>query len=69
MPGSLARGELVRSRNFVGGAWQPAAGGAEFGVTDPATLERIARVADSDAADALAALDAAQAAFPAWRAR
>ena len=69
MLGFIARGELLRTRNFIDGKWQPAASGAELAVTDPATLERIARVADSDAADALAALDAAQKAFPAWRER
>jgi succinate-semialdehyde dehydrogenase/glutarate-semialdehyde dehydrogenase len=69
MLGSLARGELLRTRNFIDGDWREAAGGGVLAVTDPATLERVARVADSAAADALAALDAAQAAFPAWRAR
>ena len=69
MLGSLARGELLRTRNFIEGEWCAAAGGAELAVTDPATLERVAHVPDSDAADALAALDAAHAAFPAWRER
>ena len=38
-------------------------------VRDPATLDVATRVPDSAAADARAALDAAQAAFPAWRDR
>jgi len=69
MLGSLFRGELLRTRNFIGGEWRAAGSGAELAVIDPATLERVARVADSGADDALAALDAAQAAFPAWRER
>jgi succinate-semialdehyde dehydrogenase/glutarate-semialdehyde dehydrogenase len=66
---TLARGELLRTQNFIDGKWQAAASGAQLDVTDPATLKSVARVADSDAADALAALDAAQAAFAAWRER
>src|SRR5512144_2878161 len=57
------------TRNFIGGRWVAAQDGREFAVTDPATLETIERVADSGAADARAALDAAHAAFPAWRER
>jgi len=64
---NLTRGELLRSRNFIAGEWRAAADGAELAVTDPATLQTLVRVADGNAADALAALDAAQAAFPAWR--
>ncbi|AMO22574.1 NAD-dependent succinate-semialdehyde dehydrogenase [Ramlibacter solisilvae] len=69
MLGPLARRELLRDRNFIAGRWQGAAGGATLDVADPATLQVIARVADSGAADARAALDSAQAAFPAWRER
>jgi succinate-semialdehyde dehydrogenase/glutarate-semialdehyde dehydrogenase len=69
MLGTLARGELLRSRNFINGQWLPAAAGAELAVTDPATLETLTQVADSGAAEARAALDAAHAAFPAWRDR
>ncbi len=69
MLGTLARGELLRTSNFIGGRWLPAADGAQLDVVDPATLAVVAHVADSGAADARAALDAAQAAFPAWRDR
>lgn len=65
----LARGALLRTANFIAGQWQPAASGALHDVTDPATLRAIAQVPDSDAADGRAAVDAAAAAFPAWRAR
>jgi succinate-semialdehyde dehydrogenase / glutarate-semialdehyde dehydrogenase len=59
--------ELIRTDNFIGGRWVPATDGARFAVTDPATDELIAQVADSGAADARAATDAAAAALPAWR--
>ena len=59
--------ELIRTDNFIGGRWVPASDGARFAVSDPATDELIAQVADSGAADARAATDAAAAALPAWR--
>jgi len=59
--------ELIRSDNFIDGKWVASAGGKRFDVTNPATGEVIARVADSDASDARAATDAAARAFPAWR--
>lgn len=59
----------LHNRNFIAGQWVAAQDGREVAVTDPATLETITSVADSGAADARAALDAAQAAFPGWRDR
>lgn len=67
MLSELARVDLLRTQNFIAGRWQPAQAGALFGVHDPATLSAIARVADSNVADAQAAVDAAHAAFAAWR--
>jgi len=58
---------LIRTENFIGGRWVPAVDGARFAVTNPADGALIAEVADSGAADARAATDAAAAAFPAWR--
>ncbi|MFI5444806.1 NAD-dependent succinate-semialdehyde dehydrogenase [Polaromonas sp. UC242_47] len=66
MPLTLTRPDLQRSANFIAGQWQPAVG-ALLAVTDPATGEVITQVPDSGAAEALAAVDAAHAAFPAWR--
>ena len=60
---------LIQSGNFIDGKWLEAADHARFGVTNPATGESIAQVADSGAADARAATDAAARAFPAWRDR
>ncbi|HEV3105797.1 MAG TPA: aldehyde dehydrogenase family protein, partial [Trinickia sp.] len=67
MSKTLALSDLVRSDNFVDGRWLPAASGKRFAVTDPATGEQIAAVADSGPADARAATDAAARAFSAWR--
>ncbi|WP_217590552.1 NAD-dependent succinate-semialdehyde dehydrogenase [Burkholderia sp. GbtcB21] len=68
MPLTLSRTELVRSANLIDGAWRDALDGSRFTVTDPATLDRVADVPDSSAADARAATDAAVRALPAWRA-
>ncbi|VXC96580.1 succinate-semialdehyde dehydrogenase I, NADP-dependent [Burkholderia sp. 8Y] len=59
--------QLIRADNFIAGEWVAAASVKRFDVTNPATGEVIAQVADSDAADARAATDAAARAFPAWR--
>ena len=55
----------VRTDLFVGGEYRPAARG-RIDVTDPATEEVIAGVADADEAEARSALDAAVDAGPAW---
>jgi succinate-semialdehyde dehydrogenase/glutarate-semialdehyde dehydrogenase len=51
---------------LIGGTWRPAAGGARFAVLDPATEKGVARVADASVPDAIAAVDAAAAAAPAF---
>jgi succinate-semialdehyde dehydrogenase/glutarate-semialdehyde dehydrogenase len=61
------RDDLLPGRNLIV-TWQDAAEGRWLNVTDPATNAVFARVPDSGAADARAAVDAAHAAFPAWRA-
>ncbi|RAR71646.1 succinate-semialdehyde dehydrogenase/glutarate-semialdehyde dehydrogenase, partial [Paracidovorax anthurii] len=45
---------LVRSQHCIAGQWQPAASGATFPVTDPATGAVIAHVPDGGAQDARA---------------
>jgi succinate-semialdehyde dehydrogenase/glutarate-semialdehyde dehydrogenase len=52
----------------AGGAELPAVDGVTFRVLDPATGDLVATVADGSAADAIAAVDAADAALPAWAA-
>ncbi|UUZ69077.1 NAD-dependent succinate-semialdehyde dehydrogenase [Polaromonas sp. P2-4] len=69
MHANLTRAELLRAHNYIGGQWLPAASGEQLAVVNPATGAIFAHVADSGAADALAAVDAAQAAFGSWRAR
>jgi len=59
---------FLTCRNFIAGQWRDALRGERFAVTDPADDCLVADVPDSDAQDARAAVDAAQAAFPAWRA-
>ena len=53
---------------YIGGAWRAAAGGAVAAVTDPATGETVGTMAEGGAPDAVAAVDAAAAAFPGWAA-
>src|SRR4051794_34995382 len=54
--------------NYVGGQWTPASGSEELDVTNPATGEVLARVPMSSASDLAAAVRAARAALPEWRA-
>ncbi|MGA0609685.1 NAD-dependent succinate-semialdehyde dehydrogenase [Caldimonas sp. KR1-144] len=68
MPLTLRCDELIRSQNFIAGRWCDGAEARTLAVTDPADDARFAAVPDSGAADAHAALAAAHAAFPAWRA-
>ena len=60
--------ELIHTQGLINGQWQSAASGAVFAVTNPATGETIAQVANMGRTEALAAVAAAHAAFPAWRA-
>jgi succinate-semialdehyde dehydrogenase/glutarate-semialdehyde dehydrogenase len=59
---AIERDDLMPGRNLVG-RWCEAQDGRRFEVTDPATDAVFATVPDSGAADALAALEAAHAAF------
>jgi succinate-semialdehyde dehydrogenase/glutarate-semialdehyde dehydrogenase len=61
--------DLLRADAYVNGVWTSAASGARFAVTNPATCEVLAQVADFDAPDTRAAIEAASNALPAWRAR
>ena len=55
--------------NYVGGRWVAATAGEQQDVRNPATGETLARVPLSSAADVDAAVKAARAALPEWRAR
>jgi succinate-semialdehyde dehydrogenase/glutarate-semialdehyde dehydrogenase len=54
---------------FIGGTWRAASEGGRFDVTDPATGDVIAQVADASAEDGLAAVAAAHEAGRAWAAQ
>ncbi|MCR2793673.1 NAD-dependent succinate-semialdehyde dehydrogenase [Microbacterium sp. zg.Y625] len=53
---------------FIGGEWRAASGGETLDVVDPATGDVVKTIASASVADGVAALDAADAAFPAWAA-
>lgn len=66
---SLNNPALFVERAYIGGAWVGAASGASVPVDNPATGAIIGTVPDCGEADTQAAIDAAEAAFPAWKAR
>ncbi len=53
---------------FIGGRWVASETGQTFETINPATTERLARVAQAGPADVDRAVEAARAAFPAWAA-
>ena len=59
--------DLIRSRCLINGRWVGAPAGAVIEVTDPADGRRLGTVPRLDAAAVQAAIDAAAAAWPAWR--
>lgn len=61
--------KLLHDLAFIDGQWTAAADGATFPVTNPADGALLAEVADLGAVETEAALVAASAAWPAWRAR
>ena len=67
MSPTLQRSDLLPGKNLIG-TWREARSGRRFDVSDPATDTVFASVPDSGADDARAAVDAAYAAFPVWRA-
>ena len=60
---------LLRVDSYINGAWTNAAGDKRFAVTNPATGEIVAEVADLGASDVTAAIDAATPAQKEWAAR
>lgn len=62
----LTDAALLREQCFVDGAW---VGEATIAVTDPATLEHLASVPSLGGEETRAAIAAAEAALPAWRAK
>ncbi len=73
VPGAAAKlltvPDLFREQCYVNGTWIAAASGATIPVDDPATGEVIGVVPRCGRDETRAAIDAAAAAWPAWRAR
>ncbi|MFZ5482710.1 MAG: NAD-dependent succinate-semialdehyde dehydrogenase [Pseudomonadota bacterium] len=65
----LQRPDLLRRQAWVGGDWIEADSGACLPVYDPASGERLAEVPDLGRPETARAIAAAEAAWPAWRAR
>ena len=58
---------LFRQKTLIGGEWHDAADGAHFAVHNPANAETVGHAPRCTAADTERAIEAAHAAFPAWR--
>ncbi|HET9653292.1 MAG TPA: NADP-dependent succinate-semialdehyde dehydrogenase [Usitatibacter sp.] len=65
---SLKDPKLFRDRAYVDGAWIEADGGGRFDVDNPADGSIVGSVPNMGAAETKRAIDAANAALPAWRA-
>jgi len=59
---------LLRQQCYINGEWRNADNGQTIAIANPATHEVIGHVPLMGSAETLAAIDAAQAALPAWRA-
>lgn len=66
---TLTQPSLLRTQAYVGGRWENALSGRTFPVYNPATGEVLAEVADCAQTDTERAIAAAEAAYPAWRAK
>jgi succinate-semialdehyde dehydrogenase/glutarate-semialdehyde dehydrogenase len=64
----LREPSLLRTQCLIGGEWRDADDRKTFAVRDPATGLHLADVPDMGGAETRRAIDAAQAALPAWRA-
>ena len=68
-PVPLADGALFRQQGYIDGEWCDADDGTSLAVLDPASGLTIGTVADMGAAETRRAIAAAEAAWPAWRAK
>ncbi|TXK31153.1 NAD-dependent succinate-semialdehyde dehydrogenase [Pontibacter qinzhouensis] len=64
----MEQNSLIRNEAYVNGRWVKATSNKTFDVTNPATGEVIASVTDMSREDVRQAIDAAEAAWPAYRA-
>jgi succinate-semialdehyde dehydrogenase/glutarate-semialdehyde dehydrogenase len=65
----LKESSLLKNQNFIDGKWVGADSGAVSEVRNPATGEVVSTVPTGGAAETRRAIEAAQRALPAWRAR
>lgn len=65
----LADPKLYRQQSYINGQWQDADSGARIDVLDPATGEVIATVPMAGAVETRRAIEAAEQALPAWKAK
>lgn len=63
----MQNSELIKNQAYVDGQWVSAASGRTLEVLDPATGDRIGEVPDMSAAEASAAVEAADRAFASWK--
>jgi succinate-semialdehyde dehydrogenase/glutarate-semialdehyde dehydrogenase len=65
----LSDSRLFRQQCYIDGAWVDADSGETIDVTNPATGEKLGTIPKAGAAETRRAIDAANAAWPAWRAK
>ncbi|MDB9703659.1 NADP-dependent succinate-semialdehyde dehydrogenase [Rhodospirillales bacterium] len=65
----LSDPKLFRQQNYINGAWEAANSGETIDVTNPATGEKLGTVPKAATAETRRAIEAANAAWPAWRAK
>ncbi|PPD13796.1 MAG: succinate-semialdehyde dehydrogenase (NADP(+)) [Methylobacterium sp.] len=63
----LTKIDFKKEANLIGGEWVQAASGKRIAVTNPATGDVFGHVPSCGKAETARAIDAAEAAFPAWR--
>lgn len=65
----LSDSKLFRQQNYINGAWEDADSGETIDVTNPATGEKLGTVPKAGTAETRRAIETANAAWPAWRAK
>ncbi len=65
----LSDPKLFRQQCYINGAWVDADSGETIDVTNPATGEKLGTIPKAGAAETRRAIEAANAAWPAWRAK
>lgn len=65
----LSDPKLFRQQNYINGAWEDADSGETIDVSNPATGEKLGTVPKAGTAETRRAIEAANAAWPAWRAK